>query len=1222
MLKRNIVWTILLFVSITTYGQNAVPVINFTVPDTICINNPLHITNTTTGATSFYWNFCVGNLNAAPVGDNLGNVDNRLSAPVFIDYVEVNGNFYGFLINHMPGGLVRLDFGNSLLNTPTATSLGNLGGVLPTGVGGEGIQVVFNEGRWYAIVVGFRQEQADKPVLARIDFGPNITNNSPAATDWGNIGGLSKPIDLHVFQENGNWFGFAINSGSSTITRFDFSTSFNNTPVGANLGNVGNLVMPTGIYAINENGQWSAFVTNAGDPNRVSSTFSSITRLDFGSSLLNTPTGVNLGNVGGHMHHPRDLTIIRSCGQTVGFVTNGLINSPSLVRLNFDNGLLATPTATNLGSIGNMSFPHSISRLFRVKDDVYAFITNVDNNTITRLRFAGCTNASLPSSAAQHPPDITYNAPGTYNINLTIDDGLPTQTAICKQVTVVLPPAQTPTRNVEVCGTQPTRLTAGTPNGTYVWNTGATTESIDVTVPGDYWVDIDRFGCVVRDSFVVTRSTADFSFIQQVCDPLRLELKDETLNSVNAAWDFGNGQTGAGATPQTSFPAYGDYQVMLTSQTASGCLLTATKRISVNLYIEDVISTMDTTVCANTNLQLDALPALEYCWSPAAGLSGTTIANPVAAVGETPLRYYLHSKVTGANLVVNGDFSQGNTGFSSSYDYTTFNNTEGQYTVAATPKNWNANYVECGDHTSGAGNMLIVNGSPQANLQAWSQNIAVTPNTNYAFSAWVQSVAFGNPAQLQWVINGKEMGGLISAELLTCRWTQFFFTWNSGNNTTANIYIINKNTQVAGNDYALDDISFAPVFVKRDSVNIIPEIAVVRTNNDITVCRDTQLQLNTTGTATYTWQPAASLSALNIANPVATVTANSRYIVTGTTARGCKANDTVQVNIFTKPAVTISNDTVVCPNTPVQLHIAGGASYIWSPAATLTNPQTGAPVASPLADTRYYVAIRDVNNCAFADSVDVYIHARPVFGATGGGDICQGESVTFNAYGGDTYEWLPGATLDNASSAKPVATPDMTTDYTVRILENTCNRDTTIHLMVQVNPVPQISVMKSNDIDCSIRTAQLTASGGLLYTWAPATGLTNPNIANPVAMLDTTTTFTVWGTSTNGCSSSAAVTVNVVAKGTAVFVMPNAFSPNGDGVNDCFGVRHWGAVRLESFSVYDRWGNLVFTSNDPNFCWNGTFNGKPLDAGTYVYFVKGSTFCGVVNRRGAITLIR
>lgn len=112
-----------------------------TLPDTVCVNTPVAITNTSIGGTTFYWNFCQADLNETPEALNMGNIDGVLSTPVFLDVVSENGNYYEFLTNHSPGGVVRLDFGNSMLNTPKATLLGNFGGVINAGPGTEGIQI-------------------------------------------------------------------------------------------------------------------------------------------------------------------------------------------------------------------------------------------------------------------------------------------------------------------------------------------------------------------------------------------------------------------------------------------------------------------------------------------------------------------------------------------------------------------------------------------------------------------------------------------------------------------------------------------------------------------------------------------------------------------------------------------------------------------------------------------------------------------------------------------------------------------------------------------------------------------------------------------------------------------------------------------------------------------------------------------------------------------------
>ncbi|HLO58912.1 MAG TPA: PKD-like domain-containing protein [Bacteroidales bacterium] len=169
--------------------------------------------------------------------------------------------------------------------------------------------------------------------------------------------------------------------------------------------------------------------------------------------------------------------------------------------------------------------------------------------------------------------------------------------------------------------------------------------------------------------------------------------------------------------------------------------------------------------------------------------------------------------VTAIELFPNNDFSAGNTGFSSAYGYAApaGDHTlwpEGLYTIVTNPQSIHASFSTCGDHTSGTGNMMVINADPTAGKIVWSSGaIAVTPNTDYTLSFYVTTVCMPNPAQLIWNVNGENIGSQFNATTTTCQWVNAVAIWNSGNKTTATFDIINLNIVASGNDFALDDIS-------------------------------------------------------------------------------------------------------------------------------------------------------------------------------------------------------------------------------------------------------------------------------------------------------------------------------------------------------------------------------------------------------------------------------
>jgi hypothetical protein len=282
-------------------------------------------------------------------------------------------------------------------------------------------------------------------------------------------------------------------------------------------------------------------------------------------------------------------------------------------------------------------------------------------------------------------------------------------------------------------------------------------------------------------------------------------------------------------------------------------------------------------------------------------------------------------QVTGSNIVTNGDFSSGNTGFTSEYNYRAVGDggptgccgvlsAEGAYAVNSNPRNTHSSFGNFFDHTTGTntGKMFVVNGSPTANMVVWKQNITITANTDYVFSAWVTSAVATNPAQLQFSINNSPLGSAIVPSTTVGSWQYFTTTWNSGNTSGNNIPIalVNQNTVANGNDFAIDDIVFAPVYRQNINVTLNP-IPVITLTATAEACGVYDLTKTIVGYNNVTYSYVYKDSLGNVITPanasaivqsgVYTITAQNR--VTGCTSLPKQTTVTIDPNPQ-KPGIT------------------------------------------------------------------------------------------------------------------------------------------------------------------------------------------------------------------------------------------------------------------------------------------------------------------------------
>ena len=401
------------------------------------------------------------------------------------------------------------------------------------------------------------------------------------------------------------------------------------------------------------------------------------------------------------------------------------------------------------------------------------------------------------------------------------------------------------------------------------------------------------------------------------------------------------------------------------------------------------------------------------------------------------------------------------------------------------------------------------------------------------------------------------------------------------------------------------------------------------------VCSNTQAILTPSGAATYTLMPGSLTSSTSFS---IMPTINTTYTISGSIGTGTAScmsspltNATPTVYITGTPTVAISGATTICMGTSTTLtataNPAAGITYSWSPGNATTNTLN----ISPTANTDYTVTA--YNNGCSSDtiiSVSVVASTTPTTNFSYPSPICISNGNPMINLGtgfsqGGTFSSTNGLDIDSNTGIIDLANTlagVYTVTYTVGPVGG-CQVAGTGIATITINPTVTLTVSPNVTINVGESTTINSSSSVNTYTWFPATNLNCSSCNNPTASPEETTTYCV-KTTDGVCSDSTCVTVTVEFPCPANGIsFPNAFSPNGDGNNDqyCLQGRH--CVSAMSFMIFDRWGEKIFETNDPTFCWDGTYHGQLLDPAVFVYYAKIELITGSkAEKKGNITLIK
>ena len=350
-------------------------------------------------------------------------------------------------------------------------------------------------------------------------------------------------------------------------------------------------------------------------------------------------------------------------------------------------------------------------------------------------------------------------------------------------------------------------------------------------------------------------------------------------------------------------------------------------------------------------------------------------------------------------------------------------------------------------------------------------------------------------------------------------------SWDFGDGTTS-IALNPTHTYTTAGNYTVtltisDPSGCIATATRTVQVHALPVLSVPV---DSTICSGSTLRLNVSGAQQYDWAPAAGLSATSGANVDATPSVATTYTITGTDANGCSSSGTVNVGLAPVPNLQTSGDVAYCDGGSAQLSASGASVYDWSPVTGLDDPTIATPLASPLTTTVYTVNA-SIGYCTATATLTVTVDPVPVVSVSGNAILCLGASTSLNASGATSYSWSPANGLSASSGASVNATPVSSIVYTITgSTAAGCTDDTTFS--ITVHPVPAISVRPDTTV-CEGVSLELWVTGTDTYRWTPGAGLSS--VTDSVTNLSATasTVYTVSGTNTFGCSTTATTSITV-----------------------------------------------------------------------------------------------
>lgn len=863
-----------------------------------------------------------------------------------------------------------------------------------------------------------------------------------------------------------------------------------------------------------------------------------------------------------------------------------------------------------------------------------------------------------PISTVENPTHV-YNAVGIFNVTLRLIQNGICDSIITKQLQVVIPQANFTANPTN--GTCPPLLVNFTNLSQYAseyyWNFGDGTSSTEenpshiYTRAGEYGVTLiirSLSGCydtlTINPLIRLLGPRGNFSFVPtQGCIPVTSNFI-ATIDSANfISWDFGDGNVELFDTITNTFsishvyPTVGDFYPSLILRDERGCVVPLPPDVPIrtgdmSIGFRDSI----TVICEQGNAfffdtTFTTHPIIFREWN--FGDGGTSaISNPVhnyINAGFYDVQLIVENEVgcrdtiikpSEINVARNPDVNFlvsdtiGCLEFTASYF--------GSVALNAFNGNFSWNF---GDGTPLINNILnpvhtfIQYGQFTTTLFAQNQYGCVDSIQKPIIVLPSPRITTGNDTS---VCQGSNVQIRVISTENNFEWTprDYLSCFNC-----ANPFVLNPQNNI---DYIVSTVN-SDGCIGRDTigvrVNPLPDINAI---SPIAICRGDSIQLLTntqpSNNIIYNWIPQRDLTCYNCPNPVAYPQQNTLYTVSATiSGYNCPDFDTVEVRVNSRPVGYAYGDTTICKGSTAQIGAVGGTQYSWTPAISLNSNSVATPQATPENTTNYIVNISN-GFCSIEDSVLIKVIEKVEGEAYPDTVVCINDEIQLHARGGTAYSWTPASLVSNPNDSITFTRPSANAIFTVVISNSTCIPDTQ-QVVVDILSRPEVDAGRDTIlISGQSHTLTPSSSRPVHYIWTPSPSLSCSECQNPVATPTQTTWYYVEGIDANGCPAIDSVRIQIIDECNGdIVLVPNAFTPNNDMANDKLFVYGQLISKINIFRVFNRWGELVFETDDITQGWDGTYKGQPVNSGVYVYYV--DAICingGQTIKKGNVTLMR